>query len=368
MNILLFCKDEKTYSIFCILLFLFFISACSSASEETIDNIINTEKADSISGKKDSNAENTDSITGKTDQSGEGVIAPEEELPDTIFKLEEYIQLHHGNNYGEGAAQYGDYLFQASLGSELHIYNFAEKKYITTIKLSSIGHADTMCFGIEKVDENDEFPVLYISESKVYEEGKKGDIYVYRLLRETDEQGVESWKGALCQRIKTPDVAIAGAYPDVVIDEKNKDMWIVGVHSRVGYNSNDGCGWTYIFSKYSLPSITDGTKNKNGIYQLLLSEEGRQSYFLLYDLHATTQGLCFYNGMIICPYGKPAVSYKGIDFVDVNKQQVIANVNLAGSIIYEAEAAVVANDELYIVGQKNFVYKCSGIDISSLSR
>ena len=318
---------------------LIFLSSCSSAAEDTLEITINKITDNQ---EEDSNA--------------------------SFLKLDYYFPLYRASNYAEGAALYGDYLFQASLGSELHVYNFAKKEYLTTIKLSNIGHADTMCFGIEKVDENDEFPVLYISESKAYEEGKKGDVYVYRLLRETNEQGVESWKGVLCQRIKTPDVAIVGAFPDVVIDEKNKDLWIVGVYSRVGYNINDGCGWTYIFSKYSLPSITDGTKNKNGVYQLVLSEECRQSYFLLYDLHATTQGLCFYNGMIICPYGKPTVSYKGIDFVDVNKQQVIANVNLAGSIIYEAEAAVVANDELYIVGQKNFVYKCIGIDISSLSQ
>ena len=330
---------KTIYSPILFIISLLVLSSCSSAAEDTLEITIN----------------NT------TDNQGEDP-AP------SFLKLDYYFQLYRGKNYAEGAALYGDYLFQASLGSELHIYNFAKKEYITTIKLASMGHADTMCFGVEKVDENDEFPVLYISESKVYEEGKKGDIYVYRLLRETDEQGVENWKGTLCQRIKTPDVAVVGAYPDVVIDEKNKDMWIVGVYSREGYNSIDGCGWTYIFSKYSLPSITDGTKNKNGVYQLVLAEEGRQSYFLLYDLHATTQGLCFYNGMIICPYGKPTVSYKGIDFVDVNKQQLIANVNLAGSIIYEAEAAVITNDELYIVGQKNFVYKCSGIDINSLSQ
>ena len=347
---------RKSYSLLYILGFLFFISACSSASVEEIEKtVIIPEKTDSILGSPE-----------KADSTREALTPPEEELPDTVFKLEEYFQLHRGNNYAEGATLYGDYLFQASLNSELHIYNFEEKEYITSIKLPSVGHADTMCFGVEKVDENDEFPVLYISESKVYEEGKKGDVYVYRLLRETDEQGVENWKGTLCQRIKTPDVAIVGAYPDVVIDEKNKEMWIVGVYSREGYNSNDGCGWTYIFSKYSLPSITAGTKNKNGVYQLVLAEEGRQSYFLLYDLHATTQGLCFYNGMIICPYGKPTVSYKGIDFVDVNKQQVIANENLAGSLINEAEAAVVANDELYLVGQKSYVYKCIELDLSNL--
>ena len=134
----------------------------------------------------------------------------------------------------------------------------------------------------------------------------------------------------------------------------------------MGYNTNDGSGCTYIFSKYQTPSITNGTKDKKGVYQLVLSEENRLSYFLLYDVHAITQGLCFYNGIIICPYGKPTVSYKGIDFVDVKKQQLIANVDLAGSLINEAEAAVVVNDELYLVGQKSYVYKCIELDLSTL--
>lgn len=338
---------DYRYSIL-IFLLSFFCFSCTSAPEETVEIIINNkEKTDSI-------GERTDSIDNKSENSTK-----------SLLKLEQYFQLYNGYSVVEGAAIYGDYLFQASVGSELHIYNFAEKKYITTIKLYKVGHADTICFGAQKVDENDDFPVLYISGPKVYEEGKKGEIYVYRIERETDELGLENWKGTLCQIIKTPDVAVVGNYPDIVIDEKNKCLWMMGWFSQLGHNG-DGGGCTNIFSKFPIPSITEGTKDNKGVFYLTLSEESRLSYFLVYDIHAITQGLCFYNGMIICPYGKPSVSYKGIDFVDVNKQQVFANVNLSGSIIYEAEAAFVVNDELYIVGQRDFVFKCSGLDISSL--
>ena len=331
-----------------IILLSFFCFSCISAPEETVEIIINNKE------KKDSIGERNDSIDNKSEDSTK-----------SLLKLEKYFQLYNGYSVVEGAVIYGDYLFQASVGSELHIYNFAEKKYIATIKLKNVGHADTICFGIQKVDENDEFPVLYISGPKVYEAGKKGEIYVYRIVRETDEQGLENWKGTLCQIIKTPDVAVVGNYPDIVIDEKNKCMWMMGWFSQLGHNG-DGGDCTNIFSKFPIPSITDGMKDNKGVFYLTLSEESRLSYFLVYDIHAITQGLCFYNGMIICPYGKPSVSYKGIDFVDVNKQLVFAKVNLSGSIIYEAEAAVVVNDELYIVGQRDFVFKCSGLDISLL--
>ena len=278
-----------THSLLLVFTLLFISVSCSSAPDDTSDIIVGySEEKDSV----DTSTVKLDSINGNNNPNTD---SKEDELPDTVFKLEEYFQLHRGNNYAEGAAICGDYLFQASLNSELHIYNFSEKKYVTSIKLPSVGHADTMCFGTEKVEENDEFPVLYISGSNAYETGGKGTIYVYRLLREKDEQGTENWSGILIQRIKTPDVAVIGSYPDIVIDEKENCMWIIG-----------------------------------------------------------------------CPYGKPTVSYKGIDFVDVKKQQLIANVDLAGSLINEAEAAVVVNDELYLVGQKSYVYKCIELDLSTL--
>ena len=343
---------RTVYYILSILLALPVFASCSTTSENITEIVTNNiEKKDSIKEKRDSS---------------ETEITPQEDLSNTISKLEEYFQLYRGRNYAEGAAIFGDFLFQASLSSELYVYNFAQKEYIATIKLSNIGHADTMCFGTEKVDENDEFPILYISGSQVYEEGKRGNIYAYRLIRQKDEQGVENWSGTLIQHIKTPDVAVVGSFPDVVIDEKENCMWMVGWFQNMGYNSDDGSGCTYIFSKYQMPSITEGTKDKKGVYQFVMSEENRMSYFLTHDVHAITQGLCFYNGMIICPYGKPDVPYKGIDFVDVNKEQVVANIDLAGSLINEAEAAVVANETLYLVGQKSCVYKCVNLNLSTL--
>ena len=295
-------------------------------------------------------------------------ITIEEQSKDSInsfTKLDYYFRLYQGGKSTQGGAIYDVFLFQASTSSELHVYNFEEKKYITTIKLPDFGHADTMCFGVEKINEDDEFPALYISGSNVYKPGEKGNIYVYRIFRNLDEQDVEKWKGELCQHIKTPDVAVVGNYPDVVIDPKNNCMWMMGWFSQMEFNYNDGSGCTNIFSKFQIPSITDGIKDKNGVYQFTMTDESRLSYFMTYDIHAIQQGLCFYNGIIISPYGKPSVGYKGIDFIDVNKQQVFANINLAGSILYEAEAAVVVNNELYILGQKDFVFKCNGINMHS---
>ena len=279
------------------------------------------------------------------------------------FKLEPFFPLVKGGGFLQGAAIFGNYLFHATSNNYIHVYDFERKQYITMFKMGTMGHADTMCFGTQKVDENDEFPVLYISGSQANTAGKGGNIYAYRIVRSTDESGNDVWQESMVQRIISPDVAIVGSFPDVVIDKENNNMWIMGWLTSYTFNNEDGSGCTNCFSKFSIPDIFAGKKDSKGVYQLSLKEEDRLSYFLVNDIHAITQGLCFYNGKIICPYGKPAVSYKGIDVVDVNKEKVIYNINLKGSKIGEAEAAVIYDDNLFILGQGDYVYSCSGLDM-----
>lgn len=280
-----------------------------------------------------------------------------------VFKLEPFFSLVKGGGFLQGAAIHGNYLFHATSNNYIHVYDFERKKYITMFKMGTMGHADTMCFGTQKVDENDEFPVLYISGSQSNIVGKGGNIYVYRIVRTTDDSGNDIWQGGVVQRIISPDVAVVGSFPDVVLDKDNKCMWIMGWLTGNPYNKDDGTGCTNCFSKFTIPDISAGKKDSKGVYQLTLKEEDRLSYFLVNDIHAITQGLCFYNGKIICPYGKPSVPYKGIDVVDVNKEKLIYNVNLKGSKIGEAEAAVVYNDRLYILGQGDYVYSCIGLEL-----
>ena len=283
--------------------------------------------------------------------------------PKNVFKLEPYFPLTKGGGGLQGAAIYGNYLFHATSSNAIHIYDFKRQQYITMLKMSTMGHADTMCFGIQKVDEEDEFPVLYISGSQSNTAGKGGSIYVYRIIRTIDESGSEKWQGVLYQQIVTPDVAIIGSFPDVVIDQESKCMWIMGWLIKADFNHDDGSGCTNCFSKFFIPDIRDGKQDSKGVYQLTLKEEDRLSFFMIYNLHAITQGLCYYKGRIICPYGKPSVSYKGIDVVDVNKEKLIYNVDLKDSKIREAEAAVIYDDYLFILGQGDYVYSCFGLDL-----
>ncbi len=365
---------EKSFSVFILLVvILFSFPACSSGDDIPEEYFEIIEKKDSVpNNPNQNNKDNSDSDESNTDNpntdnpntDNPNTDNPNTDNPNThIFKMEPYFHLVKNGGGQQGAALYGDLLFHATANSEIHIYNMREKKHITTLKLGIMGHADTLCFGIQKVEDNDEFPVLYVSGSNSNTAGKGGDIYVYRLVRSKDETGNEKWQGSLMQHIITPDVSIIGSYPDVVIDTDKKIMWIMGWLNPNNYDTKEGANCTNCFSKYNIPDIKDGKLDKNGVYQLSLSDEERRSYFLVYDIHAITQGICYYNGKIICPYGMPSLPFKGVDVVDIENEKITQNVNLKGASIYEAEAAVIYENFLYILGQREYIYKCTGLDI-----
>lgn len=344
--------------LFLSIIILVFVPACSSGNDltEEVFEIVEkntTGEKDSIQNNPEQNYTDTAIISNKDDQVSSDTH---------YFKMEPYFPLTD-NGGQQGATIYGNYLFHATTYKKLIIYNMKEKEHIATISLETMGHADTMCFGVQKVEESDEFPVLYISGSQSNTLGKGGEIFVYRIIHSKDENGNEIWQGTLIQHIVTPDVAIIGSFPDVVIDPENKNMWIMGWLTSYGYDSETGEGCTNCFSKFNIPDIKEGKPNNKGVYQLTLTDEKRLSYFLVNDIHAITQGLCYYNGKIICPYGKPAVPYKGIDVVDVTKEYLTHNVNLYGAKIYEIESAVIYDNKLYLVGQRDNVYSCSGLDL-----
>lgn len=88
--------------------------------------------------------------------------------------------------YVQGAAAYNDYLFQfEDLNKAVYIYNLAEKKLIKKIELlpNSANHCNQASFSNIFFDNNDRFPLLYVS-------GGKGSfinrVQVYRITGENE--------------------------------------------------------------------------------------------------------------------------------------------------------------------------------------
>lgn len=125
----------------------------------------------------------------------------------------------------QGAAAFGDYLFQFTAEMICDIYDLKNKKYIGKVvgDASPIKHCDTVCFGIEKYDSDDSFPVIYISGALIGLDEKESYIWVYRILNDNNV-----WSLNLVQTIVTPTTNEIGCCPDALISKKDGYLWIVG--------------------------------------------------------------------------------------------------------------------------------------------
>lgn len=93
----------------------------------------------------------------------------------------------------QGGDCWGDLFFQfTSFNSCVRVYDLALKKLIQTVEIPSSErgfvkdcHCNTVCFGSDYYDLNDEFPLIYVSTGNAYK-GYTGAL-VYRILRDQDQ-------------------------------------------------------------------------------------------------------------------------------------------------------------------------------------
>lgn len=107
----------------------------------------------------------------------------------TVVQIENYIN-REASKSQQGAAAYGKYLFLFSEKGICNIYDLEIKEYLGKMEYerADIKHSDTACFGAYKIDEKDEFPVVYISGSQVNNPGEKG-LYGCTVLCMTTRNG-----------------------------------------------------------------------------------------------------------------------------------------------------------------------------------
>ena len=108
-------------------------------------------------------------------------------------------------------------------------------------------HNSNATFGVEKYEENDRFPLLYVSQN--YASNNYYKILVYRIV----ETGIEltPYNLSLVQTINMPSLSDMGniLYPHAVVDAQNGYIWIEGYSSDQNNN---------VFNKYRLPLLAEG--------------------------------------------------------------------------------------------------------------
>lgn len=266
----------------------------------------------------------------------------------TVVKVENYLKQASTHAPQQGAASYGNFLFHFTSGAICNIYDLEQKAHLGQMQyeMSELKHCDTACFGVYKVDEKDEFPVIYLSGSQVDKLDSYGLIWVYRIIHDG-----ENWNLKLHQIIKTPVVKDVGICPDALLDNYDGCMWIMGWKTNLAKPQKNGSGVYLNFAKFKTPALEEGIIDKNGIRNVSLPMADAITSFVVNNAHAIQQGICLWNNKVYVPYGVSTLGYQGVDIVSLDEGRVVRNINLMGSSVIEPEAVFFYKGEMFIADQ-----------------
>lgn len=207
---------------------------------------------------------------------------------------------------GQDGAIYGNYLFrfdERGVGAVYDIASLSEENTpVGTVTLDPTGrlvpHANSVMFGAERAESDDEFPALYVNVYNNYadkEEPLKGVTCVYRITREGS-----AFTASLIQIIEigfTEDPALWKAgekdgprpYGNCAVDVKNGRYYAFVMR-------NEALGTRYF--AFDLPALADGVwDEKYGASRVVLTPSDIRSQFDC-PFHYYVQGATLRDGKI----------------------------------------------------------------------
>lgn len=215
----------------------------------------------------------------------------------------------------QGTAIYGGTIFQLYSNDVLLLIDMTTNEK-TQLSITS-GHGNTIDFSNEFYDENDEFPLAYITPLT-----NPATVYVTRITRSAT---------TLIRTLAFP-LDKTGYYAGHAVDAKNNVLYQVGYkNNSVSSAANDN---HLIVSKWDLSALTN---NGDSTYT-----PGFVSSFDA-PFYSTLQGQCFLNGKIVCisSPGRDNVPTR-IIFIDPRIQQITSVMNEFPSTIKYVETEGIA--------------------------
>ena len=190
-------------------------------------------------------------------------------------------------------------------------------------------HANSVCFGTEKYDAGDTYPLLYVNAYNT--PGlPQGACYVYRLLNNMttslQQQILINFTG---DPIWAGDGTSVRPYGNFIVDTDNNKLYV--------YVMIDSLNVTRFF-KFDLPELSDG-----GIVRL--EKTDIIEYFDVEWMYYM-QGACYFNGKIYASCGFTSADSK-LYAIDLATKKITTVVPLGG-FVSEPETVFVYNDELYL--------------------
>lgn len=220
----------------------------------------------------------------------------------------------------QGADCYGDYLFTFQKeNATCQIYSLVTKQKVADVVvsgLSTTAHYNTVCFGTQKYDSSDSYPLLYAADT------------VTQVIRVQESNG--SFTMSVVQSITCP------YYGNFSVD--GDCFWLVGY--KISWSSQDYVNDRLVFKKYALPSVQEG--------DVTIGTE-IDSFELPYIY--CKQGSKILNGRMFISYGNTYVT-DSVQVVDLTTHQQVAYVSL-GAI---AASGVEIEDVFFYKGNLGLCY------------
>lgn len=264
----------------------------------------------------------------------------------------------------QGGAIYNDCIFRFDGQGHCRVFDLQtlqEKAQFTLDKAELlVPHSNAVCFGAQRWEETDEFPVLYTNIYNNYcnqPDRKEGVCCVYRIIRNGD--------GFTTQLVQVIQIAFVhdGAYwcsengEDVrpygnfVVDAEAKKL-----HAFVMRDQTQ----TTRFFRFALPKLTEGVFDAQlGANVVLLETDEIEQQFDSVYVHYM-QGACCYKGMIYSVEGfnYPSVSENpAIRIFDTEQKKVVFEAELAPyGMTIEPEMIEVYNNQVYYSDNDGAMY------------
>ncbi len=263
---------------------------------------------------------------------------------------------------GQDGAIYGSELFRLNQKGDCKVYDLKDLKETEPCQLEAkaefkldrmeeiVPHSNSVCFGCEFYEDDDEYPLLYSNIYNNYaktENKRIGVCLVYRIQKKNDE-----FKSTLVQIIEVgfcEDAKLWKAYDDkhgvrpygnFVVDNATKSFWAFVMR-------NEELGTRYF--KFALPKVHDGEIDESlGVRKVVLNEQDIKEYFDC-AYHYYIQGAILHTGKIYSTEGfsNDAVNRPAIRIIDLaTKKEEYYDITKLG-IVNEPEFIDFYNDKCF---------------------
>lgn len=255
----------------------------------------------------------------------------------------------------QSAAVFQDYCVMVpDTRSPFYLYNLDQKKLVGGFELTpgkgkdfmgnTLFHCNQSTFGVDHYDENDFFPLLYISQRAGSDQRCFVEVYRIRPSFNMGNTDLFSFTAESVQTIFFPPMTSSNSLGNVncVIDRVNRRMYTYSRNNNV-VDSNYG------ICKISCFDIPD--PKKETVY---LSDNDIKESFMLNCSAVYMQGGCIENNFLYIPQGYASAGFIFFNVIDLNKKTLSSQFDLLGAgIQWEPEGCFFYDGNVMVTAGTN---------------